>query len=511
MILSISAALIISGILLVALNKTRIPEIPIYIGSGLLLSFTASTLSSGLPGVSFETSIVRDLAFLGLGILVFYSTSGKVLDGNRSTALDSFKASIWLSLVSISAVTGLSMFAGFGLYESLLFGIVASTGSTLLNSKLVRDEARSNHIYGWLSEDMNFYDDLTGIIFLTALFSSYGGLKLVNGVVLSLFIVISALGLRGAFSRLMMAVTAGKDELILLLGVSIFISFVWLSEELGLTALAGIYAAGLIFVDTELGFRVRERFSAVKDFFTALSFFSLGYLVTLPPAKYMLMAVALTVFVLVLRPLMSTQFLRLQGYDLRTGFMASIQIAKVSEISVLGALLFLPVIGNPAFEAVIISFVAAILASHLIEDREHWIFERFFSDYELESEKTELPRRPENHVIIAGYDSKTQGLENAVDDRQVVVVDYDLQRIQDAEKRGIPHLLADLNSSQAWDEVNVGDAFAVVSAIEDEKTMKIMRDMELDGVKILAGEDSEEVNEELREMLEESLNEKEEV
>ncbi|EHK01365.1 hypothetical protein HRED_08668 [Candidatus Haloredivivus sp. G17] len=49
----------------------------------------------------------------------------------------------------------------------------------------------------------------------------------------------------------------------LLSGIATLISIVWITESTGVSALAGIYAAGLMLVNTELGFRVRERFTAV--------------------------------------------------------------------------------------------------------------------------------------------------------------------------------------------------------------------------------------------------------
>ncbi|EHK00968.1 hypothetical protein HRED_10322, partial [Candidatus Haloredivivus sp. G17] len=83
-----------------------------------------------------------------------------------------------------------------------------------------------------------------------------------------------------------MKITGGENELVLLSGIATLISIVWITESTGVSALAGIYAAGLMLVNTELGFRVRERFTAVKDFFTALSFISIGYLLTLPGMRY---------------------------------------------------------------------------------------------------------------------------------------------------------------------------------------------------------------------------------
>ena len=507
MIISISLALMIAGTLLVALNRTDIPEIPIYLGSGLLLSSLVSIAQSrGIVSHEFiEAEIMREIALLGLSILIFYSTSGRLLDPKRSTAINSFKASMWLSLVSFAGVTGLSLYFGFNSLESLLFGVTASLGSTLLDSGLVKEEARKNHIYGWITEDLDFYDDLFGIVVLTLILASVGGIVPFTGLMVSMALILSALLMREYFSSLILKITGGENELVLLSGIATLISLVWITESTGVSALAGIYAAGLLLVNTELGFRVRERFTAVKDFFTALSFISIGYLLTLPGLRYVGAVTGLVLFASFIRPLFMTQVLRLQGYDLRTSFMASVQSAQISEIVVVSSLLLAPLTQSPVFETVAIGFTITTLIAHLVEDREQYIFDRIFSDYELDSEKSFVPNDIEKHVILAGYDWKTRELEKLVD-RDVIVADYSLERVQDADEKGLPHVLADLHSDEAWEKLRVEKASVIVSAINDPELINKIEGLDVDAEKVLLTSDSEEVRDELREMLTEALN-----
>lgn len=506
MILSITLALLFAGTLLVIFNNTEIPEIPIYIFSGLLLNaFTSIATSQGLVSHAFvETEIMRELALLGLGILVFYSTSGTVFDMKRSTSLSSFKTSLWLSMVSLSGFTGLSLLIGFSLYESVLFGVAAAIGSTLMDSGLVKEEARKNHVYGWLTEDMNLFDDIFGIAVLAALFAVISGSGGLNGFAVAFTVILGAVILRNIFSTILLKLTGSENELVLLAGITTLISIVWITEHTGISALTGIYASGLLLADTGFGFKVRERFSAVKDFFTALSFFAVGYLLVVPGDNYLWMAAILVIFASVLRPLLATIALRLQGYDLRTGFMASIQSAQISELVIIASILMIPFIGNSVFEALTIAFTASVIISHFVEDRENLIFERIFSDYELDSEKTSLPTELDNHVILAGYDWKTRGLEEIID-RDVVVVDYDLENIEEAERRDLPHLLADLNSDNTWDALTVDQASVIVTAIGDQKVLEKIEGMEVNADKVLASQDSDKVREELRQMLSQAL------
>ncbi|EHK01823.1 hypothetical protein HRED_06822 [Candidatus Haloredivivus sp. G17] len=87
-----------------------------------------------------------------------------------------------MSIVSFAGITGLSLYFGFNSLESLLFGVTGSVGSTLLDSGLVKEEARKNHIYGWITEDIDFYDDLFGIVVLTLILASVGGIVPFTGL-----------------------------------------------------------------------------------------------------------------------------------------------------------------------------------------------------------------------------------------------------------------------------------------------------------------------------------------
>lgn len=506
MIVSIALTLLIAGTLLTLLNKTEIPEIPIYITSGILLSILSSVAFNQrwISGTLVEKELMLELALLGLGILVFYSTSGKVLDRNRKTSVSSFRTALWLSSVSFIGFTGISLYAGFDYIPALIFGLTASVGSTLMDSGLVKEEARKNHIHGWITEDMDFYDDLFTVVILTAVFGLISGLTGLYGGLISLIVITSALVLRKYYSKLILYLTGGENELILLSGITTLIAFTWITEEAGVSALAGIYAAGLIIADTELGFKIRERFSAVKDFFLALSFFAVGYLITLPEIEYILMASGLVIFTSFVRPLLATQALKLQGYDLRTGFMANIQSAQISEIALLASILMRPFIGDAVFETLTIAFVTSIIIAHIAEDREQVLFEKLFSSYELDSEKTSIPRDLEDHVILAGFDWKTRGLEEIIE-RDVIVVDYDLENIEEAEERNLPHLLADLYTEEAWEKASVDDASVIASAISDPKLIDRIDEMDVEAEKVLVEKDSEDVKNKLREMLSDSL------
>jgi predicted Kef-type K+ transport protein len=505
MIISISLALMVAGMLLFVLRGFDVPEIPLYLVSGLALSaFVGFGEAQGfLPESFVEPAIITELASLGLGILVFYTTSGMELDSRRKTSLDSFKSSTWLFAVSFGSVAGISSLLGIPAFGSFLLGLAASVGSTMLDFGIVKEETRAGHIYGRLTENTNFFTDLFAVVAFGGAISAFTGAGAVTGIMSSTALILAALLLRRPFGSVIMRVTDGESELLLLSGVMAFVCSAVASELLGVTALPGIYAAGILMVDTELGYRVRERFSSIKDFFTALAFFSIGFMFEVPPTRYLVAALAVGAVAVVLRPLLQILFTRIQGYDLRTGFMSSLQTSHVSEVALLSSLIAMPVAGDLVFNSVAFVFAVSVVFAELVEDNEQYLFERLFSSYELDPEKTDLPENPSGHVILAGYDEKTEGIEDMFD-REVVVADFDLERIEEAEERGLYHLLADLESSEAWKTMNAREASLVVSGTGDGSVKNMVQEIE-GPTKVTVDPDSDSVEQRLRSMLGSSI------
>ncbi|EHK01366.1 hypothetical protein HRED_08673 [Candidatus Haloredivivus sp. G17] len=80
-----------------------------------------------------------------------------------------------------------------------------------------------------------------------------------------------------------------------------------------------------------------------------------------------------------------------------------------------------------------------------------------------------------------------------------------MERIQDAEEKDLPHVLADLHSDEAWEKLEVEKASVIVSAIDDSKLVHKIEGLDVEAEKIVLTSDSDEVRDELREMLSEAL------
>lgn len=507
MILGIATAFIVSAVLIAVTRKLDVPEIPLYILSGILVSFVYNYFDAEgfLGGELYGEGLLEQFVFVGMAFLVFFSITKFVIDNGRETALDSFKASIWVTLISFTLVAGLAGYMEYGLVESFVFGFAGAFGSSLVNVGLVREEARENHIYGWLIEDINFYQDLLALLLALAFINFYTGSTNFYSLFIALGLILIALALRKILNTLFKRYDF-EEEIIMLLGISTFVFITALSETLGLTALTGVLVSGLLFINTELGFEVRERLSSIKDFFIALAFFSIGTIIKIPSNQLLLVATALVIFVTIIRPLLLLTFLSVQGYDLRTSYLAALGNNEISEITVLTTIILLPLITNEIFSTIILAFATSIIIANFSENIGKQIFESKLSDYEFDPEKQSRPSELTNHYIIAGFDDKTQQITNQLENETIIVIDYSLERIKEAEKQQLYHVLGDINSKQTWNHVNFKEAKAIISAASNPQTIQKIKKLDTKAKKILLEEkDQDKVNKRLAEKLKQAL------
>lgn len=504
MIFEITLVFMMIAAVSAALNRFNIPSLPLYILTGFLTGLVMRY--TGQAGFIGE-EVLQNMIYLGLAIVVFYATTRFSLDKNRSTSLDSFKSSVYISIISLIIFTGTSLILDFPVIESIIIGMIAAFGSTLVNSKIVDDELKKNHIHGWLTEDINLYQDIMAVALIVSLFTYISTGQIFVSLTSSLLILTTALTIRKPLSHHLLNITEEK-EIISLLGLSTLIGLTLITENYGLTALTGVIAAGFLYTDTELGYIIRERIRPVKDFFAALSFFSIGFMIQVPEAEYLIISGLLIGFITVLRPLLTALTLYVEGYDVRTSYLAGFEMNEASELSLLAALIVSPFISEGLLSATVTVFAFTVFISHISELRNREFFDRFLSRYEFDPEKEELPRNLEGHTVVAGFDDKTQRITDILDEENIVVIDYSLDRIREAEEQGLYHLLGDLYSSKTWEKAEYREADEIVSAVSDQALIDKINALETDAEIITISEsDRDDIDAALRQMIREKIEE----
>jgi Kef-type K+ transport system membrane component KefB len=164
------------------------------------------------------------------------------------------------------------------------------------------------------------------------------GILLVLGKGLLLLAGLSIL-MRFVLPRLVRLLARSK-ELLVLSAIAWVVSLATLGDYLGLSKEVGAFLAGVSLASTPFRESIGSRLVSLRDFLLLFFFVSLGARLDLTQVGgHFGAASLLSLFVLVGNPLIVMVIMGLMGYRKRTGFLAGLTVAQISEFSlILGAL-----------------------------------------------------------------------------------------------------------------------------------------------------------------------------
>jgi hypothetical protein len=245
------------------------------------------------------------------------------------------------------------------------------------------------------------------------------------------------------------AIMARSQELLLIFAIAWGMSLAALGEWAGFSKEAGAFLAGFSLASTAYRDAINARLTGIRDFLLLFFFIDLGTKFDFSTLSgELLPAIALSVFVLIGNPLIVMAIMGYMGYRKRTGFLAGLTVAQISEFSIIFVAMGIS-LGHIGVEALGLTTLVGlttialstymILYSHPLYERlAPWlgIFERRHPHRELVTE-TDAADHGQPDVIVIGlgrYGQRlTRGLREA--ELQVLGVDFDpevVRRLRDA-------------------------------------------------------------------------------
>lgn len=452
---TLTAIFVTVSIILYFFDWVGYPAIPAYIVGGLLIS----------PLLELE-----ELLVLGqVGILFLLYVAGLKFS---FTDLKRSKGVISVSLLQIILVgsTGfvIGYTAGFELLDSLLFGFVAAFGSTLIGLELAETERHNKLLHGRLSESIHLIQDCVGLLLLTIILS-YAAVDITTA--LTYIVLLSALTylLRNGVFPFVANSIKHNQEIVMLLGVSTLLGFVYLCSVLGLPSFVGAFLAGISSAKFPYNLELLDTFGPIKDFFVALFFVVLGALVTIPTTEVLIIVFALLFLVVVLNPVITTFLLRLRGYSDRVSILTSLSLNHVSELSFVLAITGLlgGVISVDVFTIIVLTGAVSIVIATLMKKQQEYIYE-----FSKDSFDTETLNK-EGHVLVVGAIPPGLDASKYLSSRgeDVVLVDTDSERLIEAGE-GVEVYHGDVMNDDVLEHLCAKDAKMIISCAKSHQVSK---------------------------------------
>ncbi len=311
----------------------------------LIVSFIAVGLIAG-PSVLNVVRSDEQIALLSqLGIAVLLFLVGIKLDVKLIRSLGAVSLMTGLGQVAFTSVFGffIGLALGFDALTSLYVAVALTFSSTIIIVKLLSDKREIDSLHGQIALGFLIVQDLAVVFAMIALSAigigtGEGGgagniaIALASGVGL---VVVVFLFVRYAANPLTERL-ARAPELLVVFAIAQAAIFAAIGDYVGLGKEVGGLLAGVSLASTPYRETVTARLAPLRDFLLLFFFIALGATLDLSLlGTHVVAAIVFSLFVLIGNPLIVLAIMGVMGFRKRTGFLAGLTVAQISEFSLI--------------------------------------------------------------------------------------------------------------------------------------------------------------------------------
>lgn len=482
----IAALLSLSALLGMLAVKLRQPLIIAYILVGIL----AGPAVMNLPG---EHGSISLLAEIGITVLLF--VVGLKLDMHLVRTLGPVALATGLGQLTFTIIIGLGLCRLLGQdWMSAGYVAVALTfSSTIIIVKLLSDKGEIDSLHGRIAMGFLIVQDIAVVLAMLAIslyqpaHGKHEGLPLLPllGTLLTCLALLYAL-VRYALPRLLMPM-ARSPELLMLVAIAWGTLLAGGAEALGLSKELGAFIAGFCLASTPLREAIASRLTSLRDFLLLFFFLHLGIQLDFSHLHAQIgSALLLSLFVLIGNPLIVMVIMGAMGYRKRTGFMAGLTVAQISEFSIIFVAMGISLghVGGAALGlTTLVGIITITLSTYMIlysqplfERLSPWlgIFERRVAHRENIDDS--LPERDLPDVVVYGLGRYGRQLAHHLSDAglRVLGVDFDPQALASARKAGLAVCYGDAEDADFIAHLPLQQARALVSTIPQREVNALL-------------------------------------
>lgn len=485
----------------------------------LIVAFLATGILVGPSGLSLVQSDdqIDVLARIGISLLLF--VVGLRLDLHLIRTTGPVALATGIGQVVFTSLIGflLCLLLGFPVIPSLYIAVALTFSSTIIIVKLLSDKKELGSLHGRIALGFLIVQDIVAILAMIILVAVGGGATDESSA-LSGIISIAAKGIAFLISMGLLARyvlpgltmrLAANQELLVLFAIAWAVFVGSAGQYLGLSKEVGAFVAGVSLASTPYRDAIAARLVSVRDFLLLFFFIDLGARLKLDMVgPQLLNSIYLSLFVLVGNPIIVLAIMGYMGYRRRTGFMAGLTVAQISEFSlILGALgVSLGHMGMEAMSLItLVGVITICISTYMIIYSGviyRWISSplRIFERRHPHREETEPETcvTPDIETVLIGLGNYGSGIAEHLlqRKRRLVGVDFDPQALALWRSRGVPVIFGDVGDPEFFDILPLDCSAWVVSTVRDRQLnlalLHILAERRYKGKTAVTAQDEEE-------------------
>lgn len=452
----------------------------------LIVSFLAVGLIAGPSGLDLVQSEekIRLLSELGIAVLLFLV--GIKLDVKLIRSIGGVSVLTGLGQVLFTASIGylIGLLIGLDPVSSLYVAVALTFSSTIIIVKLLSDKREIDALHGQIALGFLIVQDLVVVIAMIVLAtigigSGHGGegsgsiLQVaMSGLGLLLFVVLFVRYLATPLTERL----ARAPELLVIFAIAQATLFAAVGEIIGLGMEVGGLLAGVALASTPYRESIAARLAPLRDFLLLFFFIALGASLDLSLlSDHVPGAIVFSLFVLLGNPLIVLAIMGAMGFRKRTGFLAGLTVAQISEFSLIFVAMGIS-LGHLQQDVLglvtLVGIVTIALSTYMItySHQLYALFEPMLGVFERKNAPMEPDTshpRGQYDVIIFGLGRLGTGIATRLRDQGVRVLglDFNPSAIKYWKAQGLPTAYGDVTDPELIAELPLRHASWVVSAI----------------------------------------------
>jgi Kef-type K+ transport system membrane component KefB len=461
----------------------RQPLIVAFIALGVLAG-------PGALGLVSSTQFIETLSQISIAVLLFLV--GLKLDVNLVRSLGKVAVATGLGQVGFTALFGflIALALGIDWLTALYVAVALTFSSTIIIVKLLSDKQEIGALHGKIALGFLIVQDIFVVLAMVTLSAvgvgaaGEGGALadialLIGGgigmlVFVYLFIRYVADPLLGHISR--------SPELMVIFAVGWAAGLAAAGDAIGFGKELGGLLAGVSLASTQFRDSIGSRLASLRDFLLLFFFISLGAGLDLSTLGAQVgPAIVLSLFVLIGNPLIVLAIMGYMGYRKRTGFLAGLTVAQISEFSLIFMAMGVSIghVGEEAMGLVtLVGLVTIALSVYMIT----WshklydlcepllgLFERRVAFREEEADSDGAERR--HDYIIFGLGRYGCRIGNELKSRgyRVLGIDFDPEALAYWRGMGLDAQYGDATDPEFAAHLPLAGVKAVISAVSRER------------------------------------------
>ncbi len=458
----------------------------------LIVAFLLTGVLSGPFGLGIITSYdkIELLGHIGIALLLF--VVGLKLDLHLIRTTGPVALATGLGQIVFTILFGFIITMGMGmpLISSIYVSVAMTFSSTIIIVKLLSDKKEIDSLHGRIAMGFLIVQDIVAILALIVLTALGGGsigdqkaaweIAWITGKGIAFLASVGLLmryvlpGLTGMLAR--------SQELLVLFAVTWAVFIGALGDYLGFSKEVGAFLGGISLASTPYREAIGSRLVSLRDFLLLFFFIDLGSRLEFSTVGPQLgKAAILSLFVLIGNPLIIMTIMGIMGYRRRTGFLAGLTVAQISEFSLILVALGLGLghIDRDTTGLVTLIGVTTIFVSTymiLNSDALYRVLSPTIRIFERKSPYREIETSgqcdlTDIDMILVGLGTYGSGVAEDLFKRgkKILGVDFDPQALNTWQSRGISVMFGDAGDPEFLDHLPLGCSRWFISMIRDRR------------------------------------------